>query len=123
MNIAVLMKQTFDSEERIVMNNGVIVEDDATWVINPYDEYAIEEAVLLRDAHGGEVTVVTVGPERAVQALRTALAMGANHAARIDPEELQLDEAVTSQLLASFLKERGFDLIVCGSVSIDHGTG
>ena len=61
MNIYVLMKRTFDTEEKISIKNGKINEDGAEFIINPYDEYAIEEALQLRDEHGGEVTVVTVG--------------------------------------------------------------
>ena len=63
MNIYVLMKRTFDTEEKIVITNGEINEDGAEFIINPYDEYAIEEAIQVRDAHGGEVTVITVGDE------------------------------------------------------------
>lgn len=62
MNIFVLLKQTFDTEERIVIQNGEISDDGVKYVINPYDEYAVEEALLQRDQHGGTVTVVGVGP-------------------------------------------------------------
>ena len=63
MNIYVLMKRTFDTEEKIYIKNGEIYEDGAEFIINPYDEYAIEEAIQVRDAQGGEVTVITVGDE------------------------------------------------------------
>ena len=53
MNIYVLVKRTFDTEEKIVVSNGKIQEDGAEFIINPYDEYAIEEAIQVRDAHGG----------------------------------------------------------------------
>ena len=65
MNIYALVKRTFDTEEKISVSNGKIVEDGAEFIINPYDEYAVEEAIQVRDAHGGEVTVVTVGEEEA----------------------------------------------------------
>ena len=57
MNIFVLMKRTFDTEEKIVIQDGKIQEDGAEFIINPYDEYAIEEAIQVRDQHGGKVTV------------------------------------------------------------------
>lgn len=123
MNIVVLVKQTFDSEEKIVLDQGVVREEDATWVVNPYDEYAIEEAIRLRDRHGGEVTAVTVGPERATTALRTALAMGVDRAVRLDSEGGEADPTVTAVILATYLRTRPFDLILCGNVSIDQGTG
>ena len=61
MNIYVLMKKTFDTEEKIQISGGKIEDDGAEFIINPYDEYAIEEAIKIRDEHGGEVTIVTVG--------------------------------------------------------------
>ena len=93
MNIIVLLKQTFDTEEKIVIQDGQIVEDGPEYVINPYDEYAVEEAVKLKETQGAEVTVVTLGPPRVESALRTALAMGADKAILIeDDESLNLDE-------------------------------
>lgn len=75
MNIYVLMKKTFDTEEKIQISDGKIETDGAEFIINPYDEYAIEEAIKVRDEHGGEVTVVTIGDEESESQLRTALAM------------------------------------------------
>src|SRR5690625_1551820 len=76
MNIYVLLKKTFDTEEKIVIADGQIEDDSAEFIINPYDEYAVEEAIKQRDEHGGEVTVVTIGDEDSEKQLRTALAMG-----------------------------------------------
>ncbi|MFS0553822.1 electron transfer flavoprotein subunit beta/FixA family protein [Brevibacillus sp. 179-C9.3 HS] len=123
MNILVLMKQTFDTEEKIVLQNGSISEEGVNFIINPYDEYAIEEAIKLRDEHGGEVTVITIGPERAESALRTALAMGADQAVMIDSEGLNLDEYSSAKILAAVIKDREFDLIIGGNVAIDYGSG
>src|SRR5213080_2391105 len=64
MNIYVIMKRTFDTEEKIVIKNGKIDDSGAEFIINPYDEYAIEEAIQLRDEHGGNVSVITVGKKR-----------------------------------------------------------
>src|SRR5690625_2978240 len=101
MNIFVIMKSTFDTEEKITVTDGQIDEDGAEFIINPYDEYALEEAIVLRDDHGGEVTVVSVGEEEVEKELRTALAMGADKAVLIDSEELDgLDQHTTAMLLA-----------------------
>ncbi|PZE21088.1 electron transfer flavoprotein subunit beta/FixA family protein [Paenibacillus xerothermodurans] len=121
MNIWVCLKQTFDTEEKIKLDNGRIVEDDVNWVINPYDEYAVEEAVRLREQCGGQVTVVTVGPERVDTALRHALAMGADQAAAIGGVEG--DETVIASALACYLKDQPCDLILAGNQSIDNGAG
>ncbi|MEX2105144.1 MAG: electron transfer flavoprotein subunit beta/FixA family protein [Bacilli bacterium] len=123
MNIVVCLKQTFDTEERIVIKDNRISEDGVEFVINPYDEYAVEEAIKLRDEHGGEVTVVTIGPERAEQALRTALAMGADKAVIVDDESLFGDEYTAATVLAAVIKKVEFDIILCGNVAVDDGSG
>lgn len=125
MNIYVLVKRTFDTEERIVVKNGEIVEDGAEFIINPYDEYAIEEAITVRDEHGGEVTVLTIGDEEAEKQLRTALAMGADKAVLINPEDDldEMDEFTVAKILAEYLNEQEVDLILAGNVAIDGGSG
>ena len=122
MNIIVLLKQTFDTEEKIVIQDGQIVEDGPEYVINPYDEYAVEEAVKLKETQGAEVTVVTLGPPRVESALRTALAMGADKAILIeDDESLNLDEHSISKVLSAAIKDCDYDLILTGSMSVDNG--
>lgn len=124
MNIFVIMKRTFDTEEKITINNGQIDDSGAEFIINPYDEYAIEEAIVLRDEHGGEVTVVTVGNEDAEKELRTALAMGADKAVLIDNEELdETDQYTTAALLTAYFKEQEYDIILGGNVAVDGGSG
>ncbi|MFC0557868.1 electron transfer flavoprotein subunit beta/FixA family protein [Halalkalibacter alkalisediminis] len=124
MNIFVIMKRTFDTEEKISISGGRIAESGAEFIINPYDEYAIEEAIVLRDEHGGEVTVVTVGEEEAEKELRTALAMGADKAVLIDSEEVdELDQFTTATLLATYLKDQEVDIILGGNVAVDGGSG
>ncbi|MED1951264.1 electron transfer flavoprotein subunit beta/FixA family protein [Brevibacillus centrosporus] len=123
MNILVLLKQTFDTEEKVVLQNGRISEDGVQFIINPYDEYAVEEAVKLREEVGGEVTVITVGPQRAEDAIRTALAMGADRGVRIDPEDLECDEWTIAQLLAAAIQTRSFDLVIGGNMAVDSGAG
>ncbi len=125
MEIYVLLKRTFDTEEAIQLENGQIEEDGAEFIINPYDEYAVEEAIRVRDAQSGTVTVVTVGPEDADKELRTALAMGADQAVRISIEDdiEEADHYSISEVLAGYLKEQTVDLIIAGNVAVDGGSG
>ncbi|MFD4819735.1 electron transfer flavoprotein subunit beta/FixA family protein [Peribacillus butanolivorans] len=125
MNIFVLLKRTFDTEEKISINNGAIDEQGAEFIINPYDEYAIEEAILLKDKHGGNVTVVTIGNEEAEKELRTALAMGCDQAVLINTEDdlEESDPFTTSKILAQYFQENEFDLILGGNVSVDKSSG
>src|SRR5699024_11355175 len=90
-----------DTEDKIVIEDGTILDDDAEFIINPYDEYAVEEAINQRDEHGGEVTVVTIGDDDSEKQLRTALAMGADKAVLINTED-DLDEgdqSTTTEIL------------------------
>ncbi|ARK31659.1 electron transfer flavoprotein subunit beta/FixA family protein [Halalkalibacter krulwichiae] len=124
MNIFVIMKRTFDTEEKISISGDRIDDSGAEFIINPYDEYAIEEAIVLRDTHGGEVTVVTVGEEEAEKELRTALAMGADKAVLIDSEDIdEVDQYSTATLLAAYLKGVEVDIILGGNVAVDGGSG
>ncbi|ELK47241.1 MULTISPECIES: electron transfer flavoprotein subunit beta/FixA family protein [unclassified Halobacillus] len=125
MNIYVLLKRTFDTEEKIAVKNGAIQEDGAEFIINPYDEYAVEEAITLRDAHGGEVTVVTIGEEESEKQLRTALAMGADKAVLINTEDdLEDGDAFTTvKILEAFFEDKNVDIILGGNVAIDEASG
>src|SRR5690625_1209528 len=125
MNIYVLIKKTFDTEEKIQINDGAIEEDGAEFIINPYDEYAVEEAIKIRDEHGGEVTVVTVGDEDSEQQLRTALAMGADKAVLINIEDdvEEGDQATTAKILEAYFEDKEVDIILAGNVAIDEASG
>jgi electron transfer flavoprotein beta subunit len=123
MEIIVLLKQTFDTEEKIVITNGSIVEHGAKFVINPYDEYAVEQAIQLRDQFGGKVSVVSVGPNRSIEALRSALAMGVDEAVLISDDRIGSDGFAVSETLASFISKQPFDLILAGNFSVDQGAG
>ncbi|MBD3108377.1 electron transfer flavoprotein subunit beta/FixA family protein [Bacillus sp. AGMB 02131] len=125
MNIYVLLKRTFDTEEKITLSNGKINEDGAEFIINPYDEYAVEEAIVKRDELGGEVTVISVGSEEAEKQLRTALAMGADKAVLINTEDdlEESDQYSTAKIIAEYLKDKDADLIIAGNVAIDSGSG
>jgi electron transfer flavoprotein beta subunit len=125
LKIFVLLKRTFDTEEKITMSGGKINEDGAEFIINPYDEYAVEEAIQVRDAHGGEVTVISVGNEESEKQLRTALAMGADKAVLINIEDdvENRDQFTTAKVLSEYLEDKGADLILAGNVAIDGGSG
>ncbi|OCA85323.1 electron transfer flavoprotein subunit beta/FixA family protein [Pseudobacillus wudalianchiensis] len=125
MNIYVLLKRTFDTEEKINLLNGEINEEGAEFIINPYDEYAVEEAIQVRDDQGGEVTVVSIGCEEAEKQLRTALAMGADKAVLINSEDdvEDGDQYTTAKIIAEYLKDKQADLIITGNVAIDSGSG
>ncbi|MDY0405414.1 electron transfer flavoprotein subunit beta/FixA family protein [Virgibacillus sp. 179-BFC.A HS] len=125
MNIYVLLKKTFDTEEKIAVTNGEIDSDGVEYIINPYDEYAVEEAIKQRDAHGGEVTVVTVGDEDSEKQLRTALAMGADKAVLINTEDdlEDGDQFTTAKILEAYLEDKEADLILAGNVAIDEASG
>jgi len=125
MNIYVLLKRTFDTEEKIDVINGQIEEEGAEFIINPYDEYAVEEAINQRDEHGGEVTVVTIGDNESEKQLRTALAMGADKAVLINTED-DLDDGdpyTTAKILEAFFEDKEADLILAGNVAIDEASG
>ncbi|WP_274648888.1 electron transfer flavoprotein subunit beta/FixA family protein [Paenibacillus humicola] len=123
MNLVVLLKQTFDTEEKIEIENGAVAEDGAKFIINPYDEYALEEALRLREAHGGTVTVLSCGPERAAEALRTALAMGADEAVLLEEDGLPDDGGAVAAAIATAVVRLRPDLLLAGLFAVDTGAG
>lgn len=123
MNILVCLKQTFDTEARIVLEDGKIKEDGVQFVINPYDEYAVEEAIALKEKFDGQVTILSIGPSRVDEAVRTALAMGADEAVIVEDEHAFGDEFTASEVLAAMIKMRPFDLILAGNQAVDDGSG
>jgi len=122
MKIAVCVKQVPDTETRvrIAPDGKSIVETDVNWIPSPYDEFAIEEALKIKEAKGGEVVAVTVGPERAQTALRTALAMGADSAVHVKDAVLDgADTLATARALAGAIKTLGpVDLVLCGQQGV-----
>ena len=122
MNIVVLVKQVPDSgsERRLDPSDNTVARASADNVINEMDEYAIEEALLVRDREGGEVTVLTVGPDTATDAIRKALSMGADRAVHVVDEAIHGSDAIqTSAVLAAALGQLEFDLILCGAEATD----
>lgn len=123
MKYLVLMKQTFDTEEKVTLSGGKVVEDQAEWIINPYDEYAVEEAIRLKEKHGGEVVLLSAGPERVENALRKGLAMGADRAILIGGIDPMADESALAPLLGEVVKREKPDLLLAGNFSVDNGAG
>ncbi|MGE4131397.1 MAG: electron transfer flavoprotein beta subunit/FixA family protein [Bdellovibrionales bacterium] len=123
MKIIVCVKQVPDTETRIQLkaDKTGIEESGIKWVMNPYDEFAVEAALKLKESKGsGSVTVMTVGPKtRAVEVLRTAMAMGADDGVVIDTADY-LDPLATSAALAGAIKKLGsFDIVFAGKLAID----
>ena len=122
MNIVVLVKQVPDSgtERKLDPADNTVARASADNVINEMDEYAIEEALTVRDAQGGEVTILTVGPDSATDAIRKALSMGADKAVHVVDEAIHGSCAVaTSAVIAAALGQLEYDLILCGAESTD----
>ena len=122
MKIAVCVKQVPDTwaEKRLVEGDATLDRESADGVLNELDEYAVEEALQIAEATGGEVTVVSMGPERAGETIRKALSMGADAGVHIVDDALHGSDAIaTSAVLAEALKGKGFDLIIFGSESTD----
>lgn len=126
MNIVVLLKQVPDTyaERKLRPEDSTLDRESVDGVINELDEYAIEEGLQLKEAHGGEVTIVTMGPDKATESIRKALSMGADKAVHLVDDALRGSDAVqTSYALAQLLAKIGFDLVVLGSESTDARTG
>jgi len=120
MKVVVLVKQVPDTETSIKLGDKSINEAGIKWIISPYDEFAIEEGIKLREKNGGEVIAVTVGPDRTQEALRTAYAMGVDKAVHIKVDNYNtFDSVFTSELIANFVKSVGADLVISGKQSID----
>jgi electron transfer flavoprotein beta subunit len=122
MNIVVLVKQVPDSssERTLHESDKTVDRDSASLVINEMDEYAIEEALKVKEAHGGEVTVLTMGPDKATESIRKALSMGPDKAVHVNDPALHGSCAlVTSKVLAKALSTLEWDLVIAGAESTD----
>jgi len=120
-NIAVCIKQVPDTETKVKISGDKksIEEGDINFILNPYDEFAVEEALRLKEANGGDVTVISLGPDRVSSAIRSALAMGANKAIHLKTARIPQDPMSTADALAQVLKEGNYDLILLGKQAID----
>jgi electron transfer flavoprotein beta subunit len=122
MKVMVCLKQVPHQDARLDVNSDGtwIQEDNIKFEINSYDTYAVEEALRLKDAGDAEVVVVSIGPDRVTQALRTALGMGADRAVHINDAAAQGADALGSaKILAAVAKEVGADVILTGLMADD----
>jgi electron transfer flavoprotein beta subunit len=115
-----------NADKRIDPSTKRLVRSGVETVLNPFDEYAIEAALQLKEKAGGDttVTVLTMAPETGKEVVRKALAMGADDAVMVSDAALEgSDVSVTGYVLAQALKKNGFDLIICGGLAEDGNTG
>jgi electron transfer flavoprotein beta subunit len=123
MDIVVLVKQVPDTEALVqIAGDGVsIKKDDIKWVMNPYDELAVEEALRIKEAKGGTVTILSVGPQKAQETIRTALAMGADKGIHVnDPKAEGSDSLAVARILAAAIKNVPFNVIIAGQRGVDE---
>ncbi len=126
MKIIACIKQVPDSEAKVKAEGGQITWGDAPLVINPFDEYAVEGALQQKEAvNGSTVTALCIGPESAKEALKHALAMGADDAILISDAALDtLDTAGAARVLAAAIQKiGGVDMVVFGRQTLDDGSG
>lgn len=124
MKFIVCIKQVPDVTAAIHLRDGAIAADSSRMILNAYDASAVEEALVLAEKHGGNVFVVLVGPQRAQEAIRKALAMGAEAAVHLQVEEnSEYDSRAYAELLADYLRGEAFDVIACGKQSQDTDAG
>jgi electron transfer flavoprotein beta subunit len=125
-NIIVCIKQVPDTEAQIKIapDGKSVVKDGIKWVMNPYDEFGVEEALRIKEKLKGEVTVIGLGPKRVAESIRTALAMGADKGILISDPALEGSDAIgTAKALAAVIKGLKYDLIFTGQRGVDDDMG
>ena len=122
MKIVVFVKQVPDTETRIQIKDGQVDTSSVKWVVNPYDEFAIEEALRIKERLGsGQVTVASLGPERVKEAIKYGLSLGADEGVWLKGEGVALgDPSSVASVLAAAATKIGFDLILTGKQGVDH---
>jgi len=126
MKILVCIKQVPDMESKFKVDGEGVWYDrgDLAWRMNEYDEYAVEQAVQVKEKNGGDLTVICIGPNRVQETIKKALAMGCDRGVHIVDEDIhKKDSAAVAKLLADFAKDEAFDLVFCGMQSQDRGSG
>ena len=121
-NIIVLVKQVPDTNAKIVVNGNRVDLANVKMVMSPYDEFAVETALLHKEAAGGEVTAVTVGGPGAEKILKDAKAIGVDHIVRIDAEG-EMDSNALQSVLAQAVSDLGGEVVYCGKSAADTGAG
>jgi len=125
LKIIACIKQVPDSEAKVKAEGGQVSWGDAPLVINPFDEYAVEGALQMKEAYSGSVTALCIGPESAKEALKHALAMGADEAILVSDAALNdFDTAGAAKVLAAAIKKVGdADMVIFGRQTLDNGAG
>ncbi|MBI3398828.1 MAG: electron transfer flavoprotein subunit beta/FixA family protein [Deltaproteobacteria bacterium] len=126
MKIIALIKQVSDTAISLKINADAtdIEYQNIPWVINPYDEYAVEEALRIKEKHGGSVTVISIGPDRIVDILRSSLAMDADEGVHVKDSVFDGSDAYsTGLILSKAVSISGYDIILCGRQAVDDGWG
>jgi electron transfer flavoprotein beta subunit len=125
MNIVVLVKQVPDPEAYVeIVDEGKAIQIEQKFTSNLFDEIALEEALRIREKHGGKVKVITLGSEKAVEVLRTGISMGADEALLLEDESFRNGDGSTTALALSRAAAReAFDLLLCGRQAIDDDRG
>jgi electron transfer flavoprotein beta subunit len=125
LKIVVCIKQVPDSESKVTIQNGQVSWGESPLVINPFDEYAVEAGLQQKEALGVEVTALCIGAESARDALKHALAMGADSAILVsDPALAELDSQGAARILAAAVKKiDGAEMVIFGRQTLDSGTG
>ena len=129
MKIAVCIKRTPDTEARVrIAADGVSLDETGVkFILNPYDEFAVEEALQRRDKAGaGEVVAIALGPDAAQETIRGALAMGADRGILLKADKVPADALAVAKALAAELKDGGYDLVLFGKMAVDdhnHAAG
>src|SRR5512143_3111226 len=125
LKIIACIKQVPDSEAKVKAEGGKVTWGDAPLVINPFDEYAVEGALQQKEANSGStITALCIGPESAKEALKHALAMGADDAVLVsDPALNELDTVGAARVLAAAIQKLGADMVVFGRQTLDTGSG
>ena len=121
LKVVVCLRRVPDTATRIkIVSDGKSIDtSDAEFVVNPYEEYALEQAVQLKEKLGGEVTVVTLGPEKTTQVIMKALALGADRAIHLKSDKVPDDPGSISRALAKELKGLEFDVLLFGKKGVD----
>ena len=125
MKIAVCIKQVPDTTDvKIDPKTNTLVREGVASITNPFDEYAVEEALLIKEKHGGEVHVISMGPPQAIEVLKNALAVGVDKAYLLsDPAFAGADTLATAYTLSKMIEKIGeVDLVICGKQAIDGDT-
>jgi len=125
LKIIACIKQVPDSEAKVKAEDGQVTWGESPLVINPFDEFAVEGALLQKEAHGGTVVALCIGPESARDALKHALAMGADEAVLVsDPALNEIDQVAAARVLAAAIQKIGdADMVMFGRQTLDNGSG